>query len=451
MRISFKVIGLHILSLSLLVSGCGDNSSGKSGSLFKPLVTKDAKFALALNLDKDQAFKIVDAYLKMVSDMHILEGDDLEEAKEKIEACKKDIFACCDSNPERLEFIERSGLRNAKLSWAVVSMEDFKVAASAPRPVGLCVAIGGKFDLEKFIAARQGEKDCDATFEKMELEGETAWRIVPNGDKQAKELKEANIDPYVASLGGGLALLAISRDTLAKHIRLYRKGAGKGDALDGFSAAKGELMRSHLSGIGEFVKQNVPQDVLREANEVVSGGDKIVAGLQSLTIDTNVNSDGTLSGTIRLKAGSEEDADVIRTLAKTGLMAATAQLSKNSERPEDVQKAFKEIKIAGSDGVVEVKVDASIAVSLLSENFLKYRQASQECACISNMKMIQAAAEQTLMSGKKPTAENLYGPDKFFRVEPKCPLGGSYIIKFTGDGYDYTITCPHADKGHVLP
>lgn len=356
MRISFKVIGLHILSLSLLVSGCGDNSDGKSGSSFMPLATKDAKFAIALNLDKDQAFEIVDSYLKMASDMHILEGDDLEEAKEKIEACKKDIFACCDSNPEGLEFIERSGLRNAKLSWAVVSMEDFKgVKEEVPQPDGLCVAIGGKFDLEKFIAACQGEKDCDATFEKMELEGETAWRIVPNGDKQAKELKEANIDPYVASLGGGLALLAISRDTLAKHIRLYRKGAGKGDALDGFSAAKGELMRFHLSGIGELVKQNVPQDALSQAGKVVSDGDKIVAGLQSLTIDTKVKPDGMLAETIRLKTASEEDADTIRTLAKTGLMAAKAQLSKESEMPEAVKKLFMDIKIAGSDGVVEIQ------------------------------------------------------------------------------------------------
>lgn len=447
MRISFKVIGLHILSLSLLVSGCGDNSS------FKPLVTKDAKFTIATNLDKDQAFKIVDAYLKMVSDMHILEGDDLDEVRKKIEACKKDIFACGDWNKNDLVSFEKLGLRDAELAWAVWSMEDCKIVRGEPRPYGISVAIGGKFDLEKAIDGCKGLEGFDVNFEMTEIEGEKAWHIVPKDDAKAiNELQEMNLDPYVASLGGQLTLLAMSRDTLAKQIRLYRKGAGKGDALIGFSAAKGELARIQLSGIGEFVKQNVPQDALCEANEVVSGGDKIVAGLQSLTIDTNVNSDGTLSGTIRLKAGSEEDADSIRTLAKTGLIAAAAQLSKNSERPEDVQKAFKEIKIAGSDGVVEVKVDASIAVSLLSENFLEYRQTSQKFACISNMKQIQAAVEMSLMSDKKPTPENLYGPDKYIKVEPKCPLGGSYIIKKTpGEDSDYKIICPHADKGHVLP
>ena len=359
MKILFSVIGLPILSLSLLAGGGGDNSGGKSGSLFKPLVTKDAKFAVALNLDKDQAFRVVDSYLKMASDMHILEGDDLEEAKQKVEACKKDVFACCDGDSEMLEFIEKSGLREAKLVWAVASMEDFKVAASAPRPVGLCVAIGGKFDLEKVIAACQDEKDCDVSFEKTEIEGEKAWRMVPNGKKQAKDLKEANIDPYVASLGGQLALFAISRDTLAKQIRLYRKGVGKGDALDGFSAARGELMRYRLSGIGDLVKRNIPKNDLAQIGKVVPDGYELVVGLQSLTIDTKVMSDGMLSETILLKTASEEDADKLRTLAKTGLMAATAQLSKDPKTPEAVKKIIRGTKIAGSDGVV--KVQSSIA------------------------------------------------------------------------------------------
>ena len=164
MKISFKVVGLTALSLSLLASGCGDKGSGGGSggvaeSSFKPLVTKDAKFAIALNLDKDQAFKIVDSYLKMVSDMHVMDEDNLKEAKEKIEACKKDIFACCDSDPKVLEFVEKSGLRDAKLKWAVVSMEDFKLEKGEPRPEGVSVAIGGKFDLEKAIAACEGEKD----------------------------------------------------------------------------------------------------------------------------------------------------------------------------------------------------------------------------------------------------------------------------------------------------
>ena len=359
MKIPFKSIGLSVLSLSLLVSGCGDKKEGGGGSgdvaeaSFKPLATKDAKFAIALNLDKDQAFKIVDFFVKMASDMQILKGDDLEEVKEKIEALKKDVFADCD--PKVREFIEKSGLRDAKLTWAAMSMADFKVAKGEPRPEGFCVAIGGKLDLEKAIAACQGEKDCDVSFEKAEIEGETAWRIVPSRDRQAKKLKEAGVDPYVASLKGRLALVAMSRDTLAKQIRLYRKGEEKGDAFAGFSAAKGELMRLQLSGIGDMVKQNVPRSHLRQIENVVPDGAELVCGLQNLTIDTKVMPDGMLSETIRLKTASEEDADKLRTLAKTGLMTATAQMSKNLGAPEEATKIIKAIKISGSDGVVEVQ------------------------------------------------------------------------------------------------
>ena len=358
MKIPFKVIGLSVLSLSLLASGCGDKGTdGGSGEAaeasFKPLVTKDAKFAIALNLDKDQAFKIVDFFVKMASDMQILKGDDLEEVKEKIETWKKDIFADCD--PKVREFIEKSGLRDAKLTWAAMSMADFKVVKDEPRPEGFCVAIGGKLDLEKIIAACQGEKDCDVSFEKTEIEGETAWRIVPKRDRQAKEMKEAGVDPYVASLKGRLALLAMSQDTLVKQIRLYRKGEGKGDAFAGFSAARGEVMRLQLSGIGDLVKQNVPRSYLRQIGKIVPDGDELVGGLQSLTIDTKVKPDGMLSETIRLKTASEEDADKLRTLAKTGLMTATAQVSQNPETPDEAKRIIKEIKIAGSDGVVEIQ------------------------------------------------------------------------------------------------
>ena len=359
MRLSFKKFGLSVLSLSLLVCGCGDGKSGSGSgdggglSSFKPLAAKDAKFAVAVNLDKAQAFKVVDSYMKMVSDMHLFEGDSLEAAKETIEKYRNDIFA--DLDQEKRAFIEKSGLRDARLEWAAMSLEDFRLEKGEPNPVGLSVAIGGKLELEKLIDASQGEKDCKASFEKIEIEGEKAWCITPQDESDTKEMKEKNIEPCVASLDGRLVLLAISRDTLAKQIRLYRKGADKGDAVKGFSAAKGELMRLHLSGIGDLVKKNSSKGELRMIGNFVPDGDKLVCGLQDLTIDTKVKLDGMLSETIRLKTASEEDADKLRTLAKTGLMAATAQMSRNKNMPEDAKKMIQEVKIGGSDGVVEVQ------------------------------------------------------------------------------------------------
>jgi len=359
MKIPVKMIGLPILSLSLLSSGCGEAKEtderleGGAEVSFMPLATKDAKLALALNLDKEQSFKIAEFFLKVASDMKIFNESDLEEAKAKIEALKKDIFADCPADV--LAFIEKSGLRDAKLTWAALSMADFKVVKGEPKPDGLCVAVGGKLDLEKVIASCQGEKGCDISFVKTELEGETVWRIVPNDDRQSTELKEANVAPCVASLDGRLALLAISRDTLAKQIRLYRKGEGKGDAFEGFSAAQGELMRLRLSGIGDFVKQNVPKGYLVRIGSVVPNGYELVCGLHNLDIDTKVKPDGMPFETIRLKTASEEDADKLRTLVKAEQMAATAQASQNAATSDEAKKIIDGFNVAGSDGVVEIQ------------------------------------------------------------------------------------------------
>ena len=415
MKIPFKMFGLSVLSFSLMVCGCGEkksekvsesNSGNRVETSFKPLVAKDAKIVLALNLDKEQTFKIIDSYLQMASDMHMLEEDDFNEAKEKIEAYKKDIFADCDK--EAREFVEKSGLRDAKLTWAVVSVEDFQIAKGKPQPAGLSLAIGGKLDLEKLIAAAQGEKDCDVSFEKMELDGETAWHIVPTKDREASELKELDIDPYVGSLSGRLVLFATSRDALAKQIRLYRKGMGKGDALNGFSAANGEFMRLKLSGIGDFVQQNVTQDDLQQIGDFVPDGDKIIGGLQNLTIDTKVKPDGKLSETIRLKTASEENADTIRTSAKAGLMVATAQMSNDPKTPKGVTQLIKDVKIGGSDGVVEVQSGIS-SVGLLAfvavPNYMNYLADARITTTRSLIKNIEVACQMYNMKhgGKYPS------------------------------------------------
>ena len=67
-------------------------------------------------------------------------------------------------------------------------------------------------------------------------------------------------------------------------------------------------------------------------------------------------------------------------------------------------------------------------------------------ACVSNMKQIQTAFEQALMAGKTvKSISDLCGADGYFKVEPKCPLGGRYQID-----KDFNITCSSGEKGHSL-
>ena len=360
MNCSTKLIGLSVLSLMFAFSGCGDGKSGSGGgsgtsarAASKPLVRKDAQFVIGVNLDKEQAFKIVDAYKQLVFNVAKLERKDIEKAEEKISTYKKDLFA--DIPPDGRKFIDKSGLRDADVRWAVLSMDSLKVVDGVPQMDGFSCAIGGKADLKKLISAIQEEPDVEISFEEMTLEGEKVWRVAPQKEKGIKEMNKAHVDPHVTSLDGGLVLVAMSRDALAKQIRLYRKGEGKGDSLGKFSAADGELMLFHISSIGDLLRRNISRRELQMMNQVIPDGDELVCGLRSLDIETAVRPDGMMSDSIRLETASEKDADKLRTLAKTGLMTASAQMAREPNVPENLKKVFENVKIGGTDGRVDIQ------------------------------------------------------------------------------------------------
>ena len=157
----------------------------------------------------------------------------------------------------------------------------------------------------------------------------------------------------------------MSRNALEKQIRLYRTGEGKGDALGDFSAADGELLRLHLSGIGDLVRWNVSRNDLRVINRVIANGDQLVCGLRNFDVKTTVRPDGLLSDSLRLETESEKDADTLRTLAKTGLMTAKARMARESAVPPGLTKLIDDVTIGGADGQVEIKC-VGMGVFLLS-------------------------------------------------------------------------------------
>ena len=324
MKMLIRFIWAASLAILFPLCGCGDGKSGtgsadassSSRTAFKPMVANDAKLVVGMNLDKDQLFKVVDAYMGLMVEISSLKPDkdqsaEIEEVKKKIAAYKKDIFA--DFDPKARAFVEKSGLCDAEARWAVVSMPSIEISAGAPRLEGLAVAIGGKVDLKKLISAIQEEPEAEASFEELALEGETAWRFVPKDDKDATEMKKLHVDPHVTALDGQLVLVAMSRDALARQIRLYRKGDGNGDGLGGFLAAEGELMRFRLSGIGDLVRKNTVPGDLKMVKMIIPNGEELLYGLGDLTTETKVLPSGMLSDTLRLTTASEKDADQLRT------------------------------------------------------------------------------------------------------------------------------------------
>ena len=88
-------------------------------------------------------------------------------------------------------------------------------------------------------------------------------------------------------------------------------------------------------------------------------------------------------------------------------------------------------------------------------NFIKARKTTQMNACIDNLRAIEGAIEQALMSGTPAASLNdaaLFGADAYIKVKPVCPsTKADYVIPTDGS----RPVCPNPDVnpgyGHVLP
>ena len=113
--------------------------------------------------------------------------------------------------------------------------------------------------------------------------------------------------------------------------------------------------------------------------------------------------------------------------------------------------------------LIEIMIVVAIIAILAAvaiPNFVKYRNESQKSSCISNMKQLQTAGEQYLMSTASsktaPGLSVLIGKTAYIKKTPKCPYddSGDYTLNI-GDASEILVTCPNVGeddcKGHVLP
>jgi general secretion pathway protein G len=86
--------------------------------------------------------------------------------------------------------------------------------------------------------------------------------------------------------------------------------------------------------------------------------------------------------------------------------------------------------------LVEIMIVVAI-IGLLAAiaipNFVKARAASQKNACIANLKQIEGAKANFALEAKLQNTDavattDIYGTDKYIRIEPECPGGGTYTL-----------------------
>jgi len=92
-----------------------------------------------------------------------------------------------------------------------------------------------------------------------------------------------------------------------------------------------------------------------------------------------------------------------------------------------------------------------ILAAIAIPNFLKSRKQSQMNACIANLKQIDGAKEQSLLAGGGIASADLFGADKYIKVEPKCP--SQPTVSYTLGAANVNPTCTFVDASypHELP
>ncbi len=100
--------------------------------------------------------------------------------------------------------------------------------------------------------------------------------------------------------------------------------------------------------------------------------------------------------------------------------------------------------------IMTVVAVIGILAAIAIPNFLRSRKKSRQNACIVNLKQIQNAKDQSLMANGGVTSGDLFGNERYIKVEPKCPAGGVYTV---GDA-DANPSCDYtaaAGYEHALP
>jgi hypothetical protein len=464
-------------ALTLAFAGCkkdskpsdtnGDTrSSGSSAAgAFSPKVNKDAEIVLGLNLDLKKLEKIGEDFFEQIIALVDDEGKTplgeaknlIGEAKEEYTKFVKDPFK--DAPSDILRFVEAVGLRNAKVGWAVASVESIALekGSSLPEKVpGMALAIATDVNVEKIVEHAKREMaekgNGDFAIDEGTLAGKKTWWILPTKERDKRRFKDMQFSPCFTSLDGQLVLIASTPSMLTKQILLYLEGKDEGRLLDDFKPANGDLARLAVKDIGAILRKLPPREQRMLSMPMVKNGNELVLGFKEMTLALAAKPSRGVELSCSLRTASANDADSLRTLVKNLISMAA---NPDAELPKKLVDSLNRTKVAGDGDVIEIAFDDILFVGVTIPNFLKYRTESQAAACISNIKMLQVAGEHWLINHPgttAPTLRDLCGPEdtKYLKKTPTCPKDHSaYTITIENGAIN--VKCGSGDPKHALP
>lgn len=260
------------------------------------------------------------------------------------------------------EIIKELELDKAKINWLAVTFGALSAEKVEKGEPDFGVAISSSLDLDKAIAVAEKKNKDKNEIKKATIADVPAY-IALKGEKP---------EAYLANLDKQLILVANTSDGLAKLIALYRDGKGASADFGPFALGANDILRVKLAKVGENVKKALPSpDALQMVNGFVPDGDKIVQGLGAVELSLGA-ADKDIKLNLSIETAADADADKLVTLAKTGLMALTAQLKEGAEKDANAKMGYDALQGAkleakGKLATLTASVAADPALKALSE------------------------------------------------------------------------------------
>lgn len=315
------------------ITGCGDKASSTGG--FQPKVAEGAFAALvARPMEKTSLAPLCKQYgLSMVDLMKQAPGD-------------------------AQEIIKDLELDKAENKWVAVTMDALSADQIEKGDPDFAVAIATSVDLDKVVAYAQS-KDKQK-IDKATIANVPAY-VLFKGEKP---------DGYMANLDKQLILVASTSAGLEKLIALYRDGKGASAEFGSFALGANDIIRLKVAKVGENVKKSMPSpDALQMVNGFVPDGDKIILGMGAVELALGASDDGkSVKLDLSVETAADADADKLATLAKTGLMALTAQMKEGAEKDADAKAAYEALQAVKIEAKGKV---ATLAASTAADAALK--------------------------------------------------------------------------------
>ncbi len=378
MKGALKFVCASAVALALALDGFGawkglggrsrrdsGDAPRSSAASFAPAIDRRAIFAVAAGVDREKLWGLADSFLDRLIAASGTGGEPIRHLKANLLEYKKNPFKDLPTDDEVMAFLRESGVLDADFRWAVVSMDEMPDKDGEDSiPEGASLVVAGDVDIEKFLRVTQRKLAEDvetaSRFAEMTLEGERVWHLVPTSETSAREMKEAGIDFYVAWLDRQLAIVTISRDVMARQLRLYRRGEGKIGAMRGDDVYDADAY-FFVSGIGNAVREFASSKDLEDW-KAIPNGEEVCRGLKTLEAKLKAGAGGSVSLSVRVSAASRHDADVLRTVAGLAFVGARSKLVETfGDKGKALANILESVKVGGADDVIEISLNTSVS------------------------------------------------------------------------------------------